>query len=421
MSGAEVLLALLVLTYVGSVLVGGRTIRGFGLPSGAEYLVLGVVLGPHVLGVVQRSTVMSFETLFVVAASWLALVSGLGWGIVGRRSIHFGRALVGVVMAVLVGAAVSFATYFAFTRLGTFQGRERILWAIAAGSVGCETTRHAVRWVVERHGTRGPVSDWVADLARSSAIVPVLWIAVMFAMAPDAPLAAFTVPARFGIGLGIGVVLGLVAAVLLGREFRRDESWGILLGTSLLAAGVATRLGLAAVATLFVMGLTLSAVSRHRLEIKLMVQPTEKPMFLPVALVVGAYVDFDAVPKLGWLVAAALLARVAAELVRGVLLVTFIKPARPASPTLGLGMLSTGTISLAVAFSVFVRLPGPASSTILTIAAAGVLLGEMLGPAFLRRGLDRAGETHVVDDADPSPLSMPPPHALSDHPPEVRE
>jgi Kef-type K+ transport system membrane component KefB len=299
-SGAEVLLALLVLTYVGSVLVGGRTIRGFGLPSGAEYLVLGVVLGPHVLGVVQRSTVMNFETLFVVAAAWLAFVSGLGWGIVGRRSIHFGRALVGVVMAVLVGAAVSLATYFAFTRLGTFQGRERVLWALASGAVGCETTRHAVRWVVERHGTRGPVSDWVADLARSSAIVPVLWIAVMFAMAPDAPLAGFMVPVRFGIGLGIGVVLGLVAAVLLGREFRRDESWGILLGTSLLAAGVATRLGLAAVATLFVMGLTLSAVSRHRLEIKLMVQPTEKPMFLPVALVVGAYVDFDAVPKLGW-------------------------------------------------------------------------------------------------------------------------
>ena len=420
MSGAEVLLALLVLTYVGSVLVGGRTIRGFGLPSGAEYLVLGVVLGPHVLGVVQRSTVVHFETLFVVAASWLAFVSGLGWGIVGRRSIHIGRALVGVLMAVLVGAAVSLATYFAFTRLGTFEGRDRVLWALATGAVGCETTRHAVRWVVERHGTRGPVSDWVADLARASAIVPVLWIALMFAMAPDAPLAAFSVPSRFGIGLAIGAVLGLVAALLLGREFRRDESWGILLGTSLLAAGVATRLGLAAVATLFVMGLTLSAVSRHRLEIKVMVQPTEKPMFLPVALVVGAYVDFDAVPKLGWLVAAALLGRIAAELVRGLLLVSFVKATRPATPTLGLGMLSTGTISLAVAFSVFARLPGPASSTILAIAAAFVLLGEMLGPALLRRALDRAGETHVVDDSEPAPLSIPS-NALSDHPPEVRE
>jgi Kef-type K+ transport system membrane component KefB len=418
-SGAEVLLALLVLSYIGSVLVGGRTIRGFGLPSGAEYLVLGVVLGPHVLGVVRRSTVVNFETLFVVAAAWLALVSGLGWGIVGRRSIHPGRALVGVIMAVLVGAAVSGACYFTFGRLGTFEGRERLLSSLGAGAVGCETTRHAVRWVVERHGTRGPVSDWVADLARASAIVPVLWVALMFAMAPDAPLGAFTIPARFAVGLGIGVVLGLVAAVLLGREFRRDESWGILLGTSLLAAGVATRLGLAAVATLFMMGLTLSAVSRHRLEIKLMVQPTEKPMFLPVALVVGAYVDFDAVPKLALLVAAALAARVAAELVRGLLLVAFIEPARPASPTLGLGMLSTGTISLAVAFSVFVRLPGPASSAILTVAAAGVLLGEMLGPALLRRGLDRAGETHAVDDPDASPLSMPAPHALSDRPPDV--
>jgi hypothetical protein len=39
------LVALLVLAYVGSALVGKRAKRDFGLASGAEYLVLGFLLG----------------------------------------------------------------------------------------------------------------------------------------------------------------------------------------------------------------------------------------------------------------------------------------------------------------------------------------------------------------------------------------
>jgi hypothetical protein len=419
MSGIEVLLGLLVVAYVGSMLVGGRTIRGFGLPSGAEYLVLGVVVGPHVLGLLPRSTVRGLEPILLCAAAWLALVAGLGYLLVGNRRVKLMRALVGVLTAALVAAAVAGALWLALGELGTLAGHRRLELSLGAGFVGCETTRHTVRWVAERHGASGRLSDWLADMARASALVPVLGLGVLFAMMPDSPLSSFTVPARVGAGAGLGVLLGLVAVVLLGREFRRDESWGILLGTSLLAAGIAARLGLAAVATLFIMGLTIAIVSPHRLDIKLMVQPTEKPVLLPVVLVAGACVDFDSVPKLWLLVAVALGARLVAELVRGVILVVVLPPARAAGATIGLGMASTGAISLALAFTLAVRSPGPASQAVLALAAAAVLLGELVGPAMLRRGLERAGETQVVEAIEPAPLSVPrglaPPPSFPEH------
>ena len=59
--GIWLLLGLLLLAYLGSNLVGGRAIRGFGLPSGSEYLVLGFALGPHVLDVLGRSLAHTFE------------------------------------------------------------------------------------------------------------------------------------------------------------------------------------------------------------------------------------------------------------------------------------------------------------------------------------------------------------------------
>jgi len=404
--GIAVLLGLLVVAFVSSMLVGGRTIRGFGLPSGAEYLVIGVAVGPHGLGVLPRSMIQIFQPIFVCAASWLAFVVGLGYLIVGRRRVHFGRALAGIALAALAGAAVGGAVWVCAGVLGALDGFPRLVLAVGTGFIGCETTRHTVRWVAERHGASGPLSDWLADMARASALVPVAAIAVLAAVAPHAPLTEFTPALRLGACVGIGVIMGLVATVLLGREFRRDESWGILLGATLLASGVAMRLGLAAVATLFTMGLTLAIASRHRLEIKFMVQATEKPVLLPAVLAAGASVDFDAFPNIGLMVAVALVARLGIEVVRGFLLTTFLPAARKAGPRIGLGMASTGAISLALAFVLTVRMPGPASSAVLLIVAAGVLLGELVGPAELRRGLELAGETHLDEGQDVAPLSL---------------
>ena len=124
--GIATLLGLLVVAFIGSMLVGGRTIRGFGLPSGAEYLVLGVVVGPHVLGVLPRSTAHSFEPILLCAAAWLAFVIGVSYLLVGRRRVHVGRALVGIFTAVLVGGGVAGALWFTLGILGISSGFERL-------------------------------------------------------------------------------------------------------------------------------------------------------------------------------------------------------------------------------------------------------------------------------------------------------
>ncbi len=416
MSGVGALLALLVLAYVGSMLVSGRTIRGFGLPSGTEYLVLGFVVGPHALGIFTRSTVSTFEPIFVLGASWLALVTGIGYGVVGQRRIRFWPAILGILTACGVGAGVAALLFYAFGEIGVLSGDERMNTAIFAGIVCSETTRHMVRWVVERHGARGPISDWVADMARASSAVPLLGLGWIMAQAPAPPLALLGVLERVGVTAAIGVVLGLVSVVLLGREFRRDESWGLLLGASILASGLTAKIGLSPMTALFVMGLTLALVSRHRLEIKFMVQPTEKPVMLPVVLTVGASISLDA-PALGWIVAAALVARLVAELGRGLVLFVVLPPVRPAWAEVGLGMTSTGAITLAAAYTLHVRSPGTSSDIVLAVAAAGALLGEAVGPALLRRALARTGEANAVSANDVSPLSLRSPREMiSDYP-----
>ncbi len=402
------LLGLLVLSYVGSILVSGRTIRGFGLPSGAEYLLLGFVLGPRVLGVVSSAELDAFSPLLIVGSAWLALVAGLGYTQVGRRRVRFGRALSGVLLAFLVGSLVALSVFVALGFWGRPPELDRMLLSGAAGAVSSATTRHAVRWVVERHGAKGELSDAIADYARASVFAPAVALVVLFAGSPGGVQSSLSFIERVAVTFVVGVVLGLVAALLLGREFRRDESWGILLGTSLLGMGIAARLSLSAVATTFFVGLTVALVSPHRSDLKTMAAPTEKPVMLPIAVLAGASVHPAASPYALVLVVAGLFGRIVAELVRGTVLGWFSPSARRAGPLLGLGMVSTGVFSLATAVALELRLPPALGASVLTYATASLLVGELLGPLLLRRALMRAGEIIPGETQTPPPPSVDP-------------
>ncbi len=402
MNGIAFLLGLMVLSYVGSILVGGRAIRGFGLASGAEYLVLGFLLGPQVLSVVNHSLIETFQPVVLVGVSWLGLVLGVSYLRVGTRAVPLKHVLLGVALSAITSACVSAAVLIAAERFTKLPRLEIIALAAVSGLVCSETTRHSVRWIAERHGAKGALSDLAADTARASALFACLALSAVNAWLPGAALPSFSVLGRVGISLALGFVLGATATLLLGREFRRDESWGILLGTSLLGTGAAARLGLSPITATFAMGLTLASISRHRLDIKAMVTPTEKPVLLPVILLAGAYVNVKLPPALLFLVAGALAVKVVARVLCGSTLSLFAPAARGVGLEFGVSMLSSGALGLAVALAFSLRHPGTVSDAVLLLAAVGVLIGEWLGPAALRRALTLAGEI-TPDEPPPSP------------------
>lgn len=406
--GIWLLLGLLLLAYLGSNLVGGRAIRGFGLPSNSEYLMLGFAIGPHMLDVVGRSLAHTFEPVVLIGTGWLALVLAVGYPRVGDRWISPGRAALGVLLGLLSCAAVTAAVYYAagLAFAGDFKGFSRLAIALGMGACASATTRHSVRWVVERYGASGPLSDFAADAARASSIVAPLTLCVLFAMAPGGALPTIPVMGRIGVTLGFGAALGFIALLLLGRDFRRDESWGVLLGTALLVAGAADRGGLSLLGAMFAMGLTLAA-SRHRLEIKAMLTPTEKPVLLPVVLLAGAYLNLKLPTGVYLLVGLALAAKIAVRLLLGTLLA--LGPARGTGADFGLSMLASGGFTIAVALAFTTRVPGVASDAVLLFAVVSNIMGELLSPGALRRSLDRRGELHVVpEDQIARPSDAPP-------------
>ena len=398
MSPLVVLTVLLVAAYLGTFLFGGRLIRGRGLASGAEFLVLGFLAGPEMLGLVGPELLAAFRPLTLVAIGWVALEVGLEYGFVGQRRIPLGHLALGILgglaTAALVAAALGGLLHWLDPAAGPFlRSREHLLLAAGAGIALAETTRHVVRWAVERHGAAGPLTGVLLGVTDADDLVPLVGAGLLFALFPAGPAPWVQGPGGWlGVTAVLGAVLGVVGAVLLGRDFRSNTLWGVLFGTSLMAVGMAARLDLAAVAVAFAMGLALTLTSRHRARIREAAASIERPVLLPTLLIAGASIDLSSHPGLPLLAAAAIGARLTGKWLEGLALLAGSPATRRAGPLLGLGLASSGAVSVTVGLAFALRFPGPIGSTILALAAAAAVAGEFIGPAALRASLRRAGE-----------------------------
>lgn len=415
MSAIALLMGLLLLSYVGSLIVGGRSAKG--LPSGVEFIGLGFAVGPHALGLVERSMIAEFEPLVQVALGWLAFVVGLDFSRVAGRRVRAKSMLLGVFCALLTGATVAFTVnrLLAYMPIAGLEGKNAWLFAAGAGAVTAETTRFVVQWVAVRWAVKGPISSLLVELAASDDLAPLVAAGAIFAFAPSSSV-ALEMPAGgwFLLSLALGALLGTVTALLL-RGAEGYAVWGALIGTLLLGVGAATRLGLCTIFVTFVMGIALGGVSPNRRVLRKLVGPTERAVLYPMLLLAGAHLDARPLMENRMLIAVvalALLARIVGKLLSGVVVRATVPASRPAGPLLGIVLLSSGPVSVSCGFVFALRFPGPFGDTLLVCAAASAVLGELISTFALKSMLTQLGE-----------LTLPPPPgpALPPPPPSVPE
>jgi hypothetical protein len=390
---------LLVASYLGGFVIGGQKARARGLASGAGTVLLGFVAGPSVLGLVGRESLDLFIPLAQVGVGWLAMDAGLVFGRVLGRRMSLASALWGIGVALLCAAGVSLAMVAALTwvpRLAALglTGNQRWVLVLGTGAALAETTRSVLRWAALRCNAKGPLFDRLADLAAGDDLVPVLLAAVAVALQP-VPSALGPLPVYAGAAaqLVAGWLLGAAAAMMIGRTFRLNVFRGVLLGVMLVAIGFSVRLGLSLLALPFGLGLGLAFMSRHRARVR-RAAVSEQFVLLPVLFLAGAMTPTGGVVP--WLAVVAVASRLVMKTLAGIGLWGVWRDARPAGPWLGAGLVSSGALSICVGMSFALRFPGLVGLSVLAASTLGVVVGELIGPASLRRALQNAGEVHEV-------------------------
>jgi Kef-type K+ transport system membrane component KefB len=248
--------------------------------------------------------------------------------------------------------------------------------------------------VVDRHGASGPLAVRLDEVAHADDFLPLLAVAVLFALEPAGNVAT-RVPLRDwpAITVGLGLLLGGGAALLARSELRLEDTWGVLFGVTLMAVGTSARLGLSTLTAAFFAGIAVSLFSRHRRELRAMVGPTERPVLLPALLLAGARIDLHMSPALPWIAAAAIGTRLVAKVVVGWMLAASSRSARKGGLLVGLSLMSSGGLAVCIGLA----------DTVLAIAVLSATAGEFIGPVRLRRALRAAGEIGEAEAASPAP------------------
>jgi hypothetical protein len=407
-----ILMGLLVLSYLGSVFTflqsgeGGRR-RGAGLASGSEYLFLGVMAGPLVFRAVTRESLETFDPIAYCGIAWLALSSGLEYGYVGGRRVRISRMLAGVALTIAGGALVGAGVWFATPYVVKLGFADRVALSFGLAVVAAETTRNASQWLVERYDAKGELTDLLGDLAHSDEIVPIVAVALLFALRTPARATVRLPPIGWaGATIGVGVLLGVATAMLLARDLRVAESWGTILGTALMTIGLSARLDLAAITAMFALGATIAWVSRHRADIRAMVVTTERSVLLPALVLAGARIDPASIGRLWILVGVAVVLRVVGKLFSGFLVRTN-SAAKGTTVGLGLGLLSSGGMSVAIGLAISMRFGGKIGDAVLATAVLSTVIGEITAAPILRRALLAKGELVEVVPPPPPPEGDP--------------
>jgi hypothetical protein len=431
-SAIALLMGLLVLSYLGSLLVGpkerGAKTRG-GLASGVEFVGLGFIVGPHALGVLDRPIISEFEPVVQVALGWFAFVVGLDFGRVEGRRVRTASTILGIVCALVTGSIVAVAVWEAMHHLHPPAIDEAgiLILAAGAGAVCAETARNAVEWVQARWNASGPISRLLVDIGAADDLAPFVAAGAIFSIAPTANT-HLDVPAfGFGASFVLGAGLGVVTAMLL-RGAEGDAVWGALIGTILLAVGVAARFGLCTVFVTFVMGIALGAASPSRRALRKVVGPTERAVLYPMLLLAGARIDLRPLAEnrmLVAIIALVLVARIVGKIISGFVVRASTAVARPAGPFMGIVMLSSGPVSVACGLVFALRFPGPIGDTVLVCAVASALLGEVVATLSLRALFLDTGEiapaAGSVPPPPPSSAKTIPPARPSTVPPPMHE
>jgi Kef-type K+ transport system membrane component KefB len=405
------LLGLFVIAAIGNRIKRGGRLRGFGLPSGSESLLVGLLLGPHGLGLVHTSDLQSFNPVVLSAVGWLAFIVGTRLAEPSsdlnpmRHDASPIFALLGAALAAATLAGVAAASYHSLGLIDQLTKSSRWVVGGTLGLILCGSAQQLVDWARQRYRASGKVTDALQSVSLGGDAFALLGMAPMVAIDLAGNSSPRHVIVVSLIPVVLGGLLGLVGRVLLRTENRVAESWALLLGGMLFIVGLTQRLGASIVTGAFVAGWVLGrGTSTHVREMRTMIAPAESSILLPVLVIAGATVDLRLTGKLVIVAGVAVLARMIAHVLLGPIVVGAAAGRLRGLYGAGLGFASSGEVAVIVAMAFATVHQGRMGQLVLVTGIAGALLGEIIAPPALKRTLWNVAEISAENRS-----SLPPP------------
>jgi len=289
---------LLVLIVAGSYLAAHWAFEWLGhrymLVSGAEYLLLGILLGPQVSGVLHASVLDAFAPFMTLALGWIGAVVGSNFLV--PRLVRTRLELLRVAFTEATLALVMTATLMTAALAWLYQLPlgDTVPPAAALGAIAVASSPAGIAMLTRRHVRRGLVVGQIEVATGVDAFTAIVAYSLLLCIAHAAPTSSVRAPTPTEwavISVAIGCVGGALFHLFVGNERNVDRLFISIGGSVILVSGAAAYLRLSPLLPAMLVGAMLANTTKNRDEIRLALTRVERPLYFVLLIFAGAAWD----------------------------------------------------------------------------------------------------------------------------------
>lgn len=386
MSGALVLVLVVAGSYLAARIAFDWLAKRFVIVSGAEYLLLGILLGPQVAGILSPATVESFAPIVTLGLGWMGALIGVRLVLPAMLRIPatiYRTALVESVLTLaLISAAIAYALHWQFG----VAISSALVPAVALGAIGTASAESGVAVVVRHIRSQHVVVRQLQVSTAMNAVIAVVTFGLLLAIVhptPSSMARPITATEWAVISIAIGAGGGTLFHLFVAEERKVDRLFISLAGAIVLVSGAATYLRLSPLLAAMVFGMVLANSTRARSEITAALERVERPLYFALLIFGGA--SWTPSARSWYLVVALFVAvRALAKIGSSRLSARSNGSLESLGPHWGRGLLGQGGLALALALNYAHSEELPMPGIVVTAAIASVLLTDLLSARFVR-------------------------------------
>ncbi len=374
-------------------LLSARLIAKLKLPVVTAYIILGILIGPHLLNLAPGKLLSSSNLISNVVLGIIAFGIGQNFQISTFRKI--GKSVM------WISILESFGAWSLVTAGFFFIVNQPLYISLLFGAIAAATDPVATIMVIREYRTKGVFTDTLLSVVA----IDDAWGLIIFALSLAISRALYShlvAPSyllkTFGFSLfeifGAFLLGGVIAYLLsyLSKFIKtKTELLTFTLGFVLLTIGLAIKLNLSVLLANMFFGSVLVNINKSSFQFFDSLNTIDSQLFLLFFVIAGANLEIGLLPKLGVMGISYLLIRVVGKVSGAGLGGTIGKSPASVRKYIGLGLIPQAGVALACALIAKNDFPEVGNMIFSTIVATTVIY-ELVGPLCSKFALVKAGE-----------------------------
>jgi Kef-type K+ transport system membrane component KefB len=378
--------------------LGGRLAKLVNMPMVAGYVLTGLILGPSILNVIPARLNSEFDFVKVLGLGIIALIIGGELEITKIKTLGKSIFIITIVKT-LATSVIVFVTMFYILRLP-------LVVALLLATTATASAPASPLAIIREYRARGPFTTTVLGVvATTDAICITMFVfaAAMVRMILDGivvlgPLMLLEPALELFGSFIVGIISGLLLAVVLRHVADKHHKIALLVGIALLNSGIAHLLHLSPVLTNMTAGFIFANVSDRPQTISLL-NDIDFPIYVVFFALAGASLHLDILWQ-NWGIALVYIVARGVGKVGGAFLGARVSGA-PDTVQKYLGFTMFSKAGLTIGLLLIIQGRFPEIAVIITaIELAAITVSEaLLGPLGTKYALISSGETYLTPKA----------------------